>query len=166
MNSKIGAFPFSTSTTLRRLAISTNAAKNRSAEKRLRSKGFPCRYISSADGNACVANHADGAREPAIRSHANGIQSALEVRTVGSRLSRKRPRIPAANTTLAIHGLTRRLPRNLARNGLPHLQLSTANYGAFGPKHLADANCLPHSCHSAPESRRVYDSYHHANTAR
>jgi hypothetical protein len=44
----------------------------------------------------------DTGRDPAIQSHTTGIQRALEVVTVRSRLSAKSPRIPAKNAKVAI----------------------------------------------------------------
>jgi hypothetical protein len=77
-----------------------------------------------------VTIQADGAREPAINNQANGIHSALDVRAAGSRLSRKRPKIPAANRALAVQGLTHGLPRIFEKNGQPDLEADIANHGA------------------------------------
>ncbi len=115
MNNNIGAFPLRTSPIFLGRLISTNNARIRSTKKMLRSKGFPSRNWSAPDICVGDCNQADGAREPAINSHATGIQSALEVRTVGSRFRRNRHTIPAAKTILASPGFTHCLPRRLAR---------------------------------------------------
>ena len=79
------------------------------------SMGLPSRYWS-AETAGDIPNHIDTLRDPAIRSHVTGSQSAQEVRTFRSRSSTKRPRIPKTKRIAATGGGIRVSPGALLIN--------------------------------------------------